>query len=115
MGLNDTRLWRIKDDIEDLLQQVRSFTSGPAAKDPVDGAAMRTLLKLVSSAHEVTTELMDRETMPLCRRVSAVGSTCYRQAEHEGGHRSQWGSTWTNESDRATGDAIAKSMEGKRD
>jgi hypothetical protein len=50
-----------------------------------------------------------------CGKYSSVGSLCVQPAGHTEPHRSAYGSQWTDESDRKFGEAIARSMEGKRD
>lgn len=54
-----------------------------------------------------------------CGKYSCLGSRCAREAGHEGPHRTGYtnyrNTEWTDESDRRCGDAIAKSMEGRRD
>ncbi len=50
-----------------------------------------------------------------CGTYSSLGSLCVQPAGHDGGHLSAYGSKWTDESDRISAAAIAKSMDGKRD
>ena len=50
-----------------------------------------------------------------CGKYSSVGSLCVQPAGHTDSHRSAYGSQWTDESDRKFGEAIARSMEGRRD
>lgn len=52
---------------------------------------------------------------PECGVHSCVGSRCIRAPRHDGEHRSEYGSTWTDESNRRYGDSIAKTMKGRRD
>lgn len=112
--MNDTRLWPIKDDLEMTLRGVREVTDSGRIKPAHDSDKAYALLHHLIAAHRQVVELMHPD-MPLCLNYSTVGSCCYRQSEHDGAHRSEWGSTWTDESDRLYGAAIAKSMEGRRD
>jgi hypothetical protein len=50
-----------------------------------------------------------------CGKYSSLGSLCVQPAGHTDTHLSAYGSKWTDESDRKSAAAIAKSMEGKRD
>jgi len=50
-----------------------------------------------------------------CGKYSSLGSLCVQPAGHTDSHRSAYGSQWTDESDRKSAEAIARSMEGKRD
>lgn len=51
----------------------------------------------------------------LCNVVSAVGSQCSLVNGHNGRHRSVYGSTWDDESDRRTADTITRSLDRRRD
>ena len=112
--MNDSRLWEIKDDIEIAMRGVRNITDGPRISPPNESDKAYALLQHLVVAHRQVVELIHRD-MPLCLTYSGFGSCCYRQVEHDGSHRSEWGNTWTDESDRLAGDAIAKSMQGRRD
>jgi hypothetical protein len=50
-----------------------------------------------------------------CGKFSSVGSRCIKPAGHTEPHLSAFGFQWTDESDRKSAEAIAKSMEGRRD
>jgi hypothetical protein len=50
-----------------------------------------------------------------CGKYSSLGSLCVQPVGHTDTHCSAYGSKWTDESDRISAAAIAKSMEGKRD
>jgi hypothetical protein len=50
-----------------------------------------------------------------CGKYSCLGSLCVQPAGHTDAHLSAYGYQWTDESDRKSAEAIAKSMEGKRD
>lgn len=110
--MNDTRLWHVKSDVEDALTGVRKIMEDPGST-PEESTLEQRLLKLLREAHALTIELM--KGMDVCLTYSAVGSCCYRVAGHEGGHRSEWGHTWTDAEDLATGAYIAASMDGRRD
>ncbi len=51
----------------------------------------------------------------ICGTRASLGSVCAEPSGHDGEHRSRYGFAWTDESDRAAADALAKDMEGKRD
>lgn len=51
-----------------------------------------------------------------CGTYSCIGTRCVKPANHEGPHRGAHSPVeWTDESDRAYANQIAKSMEGRRD
>lgn len=51
-----------------------------------------------------------------CGKHSCIGTRCVKPANHDGPHRGAHSPVeWTDESDRAYGNQIAKSMEGRRD
>ena len=50
-----------------------------------------------------------------CGKYSSLGSLCVQPVGHTDTHCSAYGSKWTDESDRISAAAIAKSLEGKRD
>ena len=112
--MQDTRLWSIKDDLEAVLSGHRELVDGPRITPRRDSDLAYELLEKVVQAHQILVELMG-EDMPLCLKYSTVGSRCTRQAEHEGPHRSVWGSQWTDDGDSRFAASIAASMEGRRD
>jgi hypothetical protein len=50
-----------------------------------------------------------------CGKYGSLGPRCIQPFGHTDPHRSAQGFQWTDESDRKSADAIAKSMEGRRD
>ena len=112
--MNDTRLWAVKDDLEATMRGIRDVTDGGRIKPLRDSDLAYAVMQHLMVAHRNIVELMHPD-IPLCLSYSAVGSCCYRQAEHGGLHRSEWGTQWSDESDQRTGAAIAASMHGRRD
>ena len=110
--MNDTRLWEWQANIADLMLQFRAF-SNEGIKSPADRMAVQSGLKRLADFHRIIVELMPAGW--LCLDYNSLGSCCYRQRDHEGPHLSEWGHTWTDESDQIAAAAIAKSMEGQRD
>jgi len=110
--MNDTRLWPIKDDVEAALRGIRKITDQRIAS-PRDSDNAYALMNHLKVAHRHLVELMHHDA--LCLNYSAVGSCCYRNNGHEGPHRSEWGSTWTDDSNAKAAAAISASMEGRRD
>lgn len=53
--------------------------------------------------------------MSECGTLSSLGSRCVKPAGHPDNHESAYGARWTDESDRASANNIARSMEGRRD
>lgn len=51
-----------------------------------------------------------------CNTYSCLGTRCTKPVGHPGPHRGSHSPVeWTDESDRAAANAIARSMEGRRD
>ena len=110
MAMDDTRLWEWLDDVTDLMQRVRAFGE-ENIKAPQDRMDVQSALHLLSKFHSNVTGLMPAGW--LCLNHSSYGSTCYRGRGHEGPHMSEWGHTWTDQSDAAAAKQIVASMKGK--
>lgn len=108
--LDDTRLWHLKAGIEDTMSTIRTFTE-ESMTSPADRMGMQTALQLAIKLHRSIVERMPTES--LCLNYSCIGSCCYRQRDHEGPHLSEWGRTWTDQSDAAAAKQMVASMKGK--
>ena len=110
MAINDTRLWEYLDDVTDLMHRVQAM-SQEDIKSPQDRMDIHSALHLLVGFHKKIVGVMPPKL--LCLKFSSLGSQCFRGRDHEGPHLSEWGNTWTDESDAASAKAIAKSMKGK--
>ena len=108
--MNDTRLWAMKDSIEVGLRGAAAIVGGPRINPPAERDLVVGLRKDLMNAHDKVTALM---ADLLCLNYSSVGSCCYRNLDHEGPHVSQWGSTWTDQSDAQYASELVRSMKGK--
>lgn len=108
--MDDTRLWALKDSIEEGLRGAAAILDGPRIGPAGERDLTFGLRKDLMNAHEKVTALMSDS---LCLIYSSVGSCCYRNLGHEQSHMSEWGHTWTDESDDAAAKQIVTSMKGK--
>jgi hypothetical protein len=114
MTINDSRLLHNKELLSDVLADMYDMSRGTFA-DREDSERLRALVRDQRKVLLRLIELMDPELFTPCRTHHHLGATCYRQKDHCGFHRSEWGQAWTDESDRQSADAIAKSLDGRRD
>ena len=108
--MNDTRLWPLKDSIEEGLRGAAAILDGPRIEPAGERDLAFMLRKDLQNAHEKICVLM---ADLLCLNYSSIGSCCYRNLDHEGPHVSQWGSTWTDQSDAQYASELVRSMKGK--
>lgn len=108
--MNDTRLWAIKESIEEGLRGAAEILEGPRVNPAGERDLAFGLRKDLLNAHDKVTELMGDS---LCLNYSSVGSCCYRNADHEGAHESQYGHTWDYKSDARAAAEMVRSMGGK--
>ena len=110
MAMNDTRLWEWLDDVTHLMQQVQAVAREDI-KNPQDHMDVNSTLHLLVAVHKKVVGLFPADTF--CLDYNSVGSCCYRNRNHEGQHMSEWGHTWTDESDAAAASEMVTSMGGK--
>lgn len=115
MAINDTRLLHAKADMETALDEAYETSRSGFRIDDPDGVELRAIVAEQDRLLRRLIALLDPELFVPCGKTSSTGSTCYRQKDHGDWHRSQWGRVWSDESDRLSSSAIAKSMEGRRD
>ena len=108
--MNDTRLWAVKESIEEGLRGVLAIVGGPRINPAAERDLAFGLRKDLQDAHEKICVLMAEM---LCLNHSSIGSCCFRNLDHEGPHVSQWGSTWTDQSDAQYASELVRSMKGK--
>lgn len=108
--MDDTRLWALKDSIEEGLRGSAAMLDGPRIEPAGERDLAFMLRKDLMNAHDKVTALMADS---LCLNYSSVGSCCYRNLDHEGEHVSEWGHTWTDKSDASAAAEMVRSMGGK--
>lgn len=114
--MHDSRLiqmWAMAQDCQNLAEELLDETD--SRKDnPHDLIAIARAQKFAAALEQASRAAYSEPK--LCGKHSCLGSKCVREEDHEDPeHRSEYGTKWTDESDRRAGEAIARSMEGKRD
>lgn len=113
--MDDTRLLHAKSDAGDALETLYEIYRERQGDRSEVGTALRKAFTAARESFHLLVELM-QPAFPICGDHHVLGAKCYRHAEHEGGHRSDLGQTWTDESNRKAGDEIAKLYKaGSRD
>jgi hypothetical protein len=108
--MNDTRLWAVKDSIEEGLRVAAQIVGGPRISPAAERDLAFGLRKDLMNAHAKLNALLADS---LCLNYSSVGSCCYRNRDHDGAHLSEWGHTWTDDSDASAAAEMVRSMGGK--
>jgi len=126
----DRRVEDLICDAQEIFAELSDDTSGPTV-DPADLISLRRAQRFISAAlGSLTTarQLIDLARNALadaycepaeaysetvCGDFNTVGSMCTKPAGHDGGHRSQWGAKWTDESNAIAGQWMSKQMTGR--
>lgn len=113
--MDDTRLVTAKSDASDALIALYAIFRERQGDSSEAGVKLRKAFNAAREAFELIVDLMAPD-FPICGSYHSLGAKCYRHGEHEGVHVSDLGLTWTDDSSRRAGDAIANSFgAGARD